>query len=105
MKTPAIKIVTYSDKSIAIIGDTKEIKEKFKINGQYIGRFNRFLSIVDEKTEEITKQAGWIFQIKHREFIETIINEYLSKNQSKFEDVFVSNIEETSEVKEQQPLF
>ncbi len=102
-----IKIIAYSDKSIAIVGDTKAIKEKFIVDGKYIGRYNRFLSIVDEETQEITKQAGWIFQVKHREFIETIINEYQYKNQSKIEDVFVNDIQqsETKEEIEQEPLF
>ena len=100
-----IKIVEYSEKSFAVIGDTKEIKDKFKINEQFMGRFNKYLSIKDEKSDEITKQAGWIFHVKHREFVKNIVNAYLEKNQSKLEDVFVSSPQEHTDEEEQKSLF
>lgn len=48
----AVKIVEYSEKAIAIFGDTKPLKDKFKALG---GRFNPFLMNNGEK------MAGWIF--------------------------------------------
>ena len=88
-----IKIVEYSEKSFAVIGDTKEIKD------------NKFLSFKEETTEEIIKKAGWIFPLKHRELIENIVNAYLEKHQPKLEDVFVSSPEEKTNEEEQKSLF
>lgn len=106
MNNPLIKIVEYSEKSIAVIGETIKIKEKFKVNGQYIARFNKYLSIKDQQTNEISKQAGWIFHIKHRELVETIVKEFLAENQPTIEDVFNSSSEESINTEEeQQPLF
>lgn len=48
-----IKLIDYSDKAIAVIGNTFEIKEQLKKAG---GRFNRHLTI------EGNKVAGWIFR-------------------------------------------
>ena len=47
-----LKIVDYSDKAIAVFGDTKAIKEQLKELG---GRFNPSLNYNGEK------RAGWIF--------------------------------------------
>lgn len=49
VKAEGVKIVDYSEKSFAIIGDTKSIKETIKELG---GRFNR----------NLTCGPGWIFQ-------------------------------------------
>lgn len=43
-----IKLIQYSEKAVAVIGETKPIKEKLKQLG---GRFNMFLSC----------GAGWVF--------------------------------------------
>lgn len=51
--TGDIQIVDYSEKSIAVIGDTKPIKDMLASLG---GRFNGRLTINDEK------RCGWIFQ-------------------------------------------
>lgn len=48
-----LQIVDYSEKAVAVIGDTKEIKDQLKSLG---GRFNKFLTINGQR------QAGWIFQ-------------------------------------------
>jgi hypothetical protein len=48
-----VQVVDYSDKSLAVIGETYPIRAMLKEQG---GRFNRFLSINGEKV------AGWIFQ-------------------------------------------
>lgn len=100
-----VKIVDYSEKSIAVIGDTKEIKDKFKVDGQYIGRFNKFLSIKDDETDEVTKQVGWIFQIKHRAFVENIVAAFLKENKPTIEDVFTNAVELITEEQEQISLF
>ena len=47
------EIVDYSDKAVAVFGNTKEIKDKLKSLG---GRFNPFLKRNSEKV------AGWIFK-------------------------------------------
>jgi len=50
------KIVNYSDKSVAVFGDTKPIKDQLKHMG---GRFNPFL--VNPDTGQ--KEAGWVFPV------------------------------------------
>lgn len=59
-----IKVVDYSDKSIAVIGDTFEIKDKLKEHG---GRFNKFLNIDGEK------KAGWVFPLSKKDEILKLI--------------------------------
>jgi len=56
-----IKLIQYSEKAVAVIGETKPIKEKLKQLG---GRFNMFLSC----------GAGWVFPKTK----ETLIKEALS---------------------------
>ena len=56
-----IQLIQYSEKAVAVIGDTKPIKEKLKQLG---GRFNMFLSC----------GAGWVFPKTK----ETAIKEALS---------------------------
>ena len=55
-----VQIIDYSEKAIAVIGDTKEIKEELKAAG---GRFNPRLSC----------GAGWIFSKKAMEKVQQII--------------------------------
>jgi hypothetical protein len=59
------EIVDYSEKAIALFGDTKEIKETLKNMG---GRFNPRLSYNG------SKKAGWIFPRIKREALERIVN-------------------------------
>lgn len=54
------KIIDYSEKAIAVIGDTKEIKDSLKNLG---GKFN----------PRLTCGAGWIFSAKKREEIEKFL--------------------------------
>lgn len=56
-----LQIVNYSEKSIAVIGDTREIKDQLKQMG---GSFNSRLSC----------GAGWIFSAKKRADVENLIN-------------------------------
>lgn len=64
-KVGQYEIVDYSQKAIALFGDTKPIKELLMAMG---GKFNPRL------THNGAKRAGWIFQQAKREEIETIIN-------------------------------
>jgi hypothetical protein len=61
----SFEIVDYSEKAIALFGDTKEIKDLLKAMG---GKFNPRLS------HKGKKQAGWIFQKSKREELQNIIN-------------------------------
>lgn len=56
-----LQIVNYSEKAIAVIGDTKEIKDQLKQLG---GSFNSRLSC----------GVGWIFSAKKRAEVENLIN-------------------------------
>lgn len=66
---PAVKgtviLVNYSDKAIALFGDTKAIKEQIKAIG---GRFNPFLNNGGQK------EAGWILPATKRQQAEMLIN-------------------------------
>ncbi len=59
------EIVDYSEKAIALFGDTREIKELLKAMG---GKFNPRL------TYNGGKKAGWIFGLSKRGELNTIIN-------------------------------
>ena len=59
-----IETVVYSDKAIAIFGDTKPIKEKLKSIG---ARFNPFLM------HNGNKQAGWILPVSKQTLLTSII--------------------------------
>ena len=65
--TPAagIEVIQYSDKAIALFGNTKPIKDTLKQLG---GRFNPFL------TKDGTKQPGWIFTNDKRNQLQTLIS-------------------------------
>ena len=63
---PGVSIIDYSAKSIAVIGDTKEIKEHLKIIG---GRFNKGLTV------EGVKAPGWIFSKKKLEVVQEVLEE------------------------------
>lgn len=58
------EIVDYSEKSIALFGDTKPIKDLLKAMG---GKFNPRLAY------KADKRAGWIFQTSKREELETVL--------------------------------
>lgn len=59
-----LEIVDYSEKAIAVFGDTKAIKEQLKELG---GRFNRSLNYNGEKS------AGWIFSKKQANKVKELI--------------------------------
>jgi hypothetical protein len=58
-------LVDYSDKAVAVFGNTKEVKEQLKEIG---GKFNKNL-IFNE-----VKQAGWIFSNKRKDSLEKAFN-------------------------------
>lgn len=58
-----IEIVDYSEKAVAVFGDTKQIKDQLAEIG---GRFNKYLTYKDGK------RAGWIFPKSKRADIETL---------------------------------
>lgn len=61
-----VRMVDYSDKAVAVVGNTYEIKDSLKEIG---GRFNKFLN-VDGKTV-----AGWVFpKTKESEVADVLIN-------------------------------
>ncbi len=61
----SFEIIDYSEKAIALFGDTKEIKDLLKAMG---GKFNPRLTHNNEK------QAGWIFSKTKRDELNTILN-------------------------------
>lgn len=60
--TPSIRIVDYSEKCFAVVGDTFPIREQLKALGAW--KFNKFLSC----------GAGWLFNNDKREAVEAFIN-------------------------------
>ena len=78
IKEPAIKkeprnivndiiLVDYSEKAIAVIGNTFEIKEGLKNLG---GKFNKFLTVEGEK------KAGWIFNKSQADKVSDLLIQY-----------------------------
>ena len=59
-----LEIVDYSEKAIAVFGETKEIKEQLKELG---GKFNPALKYNDEK------RAGWIFSKKQAKKVRALL--------------------------------
>lgn len=64
MSYKSFEIIDYTEKSIAVFGDTKSIKDDLKALG---GRFNSRLNYNGEKV------AGWIFPIHLRNEIEALL--------------------------------
>lgn len=61
----AVEIVDYSEKALAVFGETKEIKDQLKKLG---GRFNPSLKHNGEK------RAGWIFSKKQAEAVRELVD-------------------------------
>jgi hypothetical protein len=62
-------VITYSDKAIAVFGDTKPLKDSLKRLG---GRFNMHL----KHGPSGGSLPGWIFQAKSRGAVEQLITDY-----------------------------
>jgi hypothetical protein len=61
------RIVEYSDRAIAVFGNTRSMKDELLHIG---GKFNRWLT--DPETKE--RQSGWIFPMSKRAEVEGILN-------------------------------
>ena len=61
-----MEIIDYSEKSIVVIGDTKDIKEQLKELG---GRYNPNLTVDGEKIK------GWIFSKRKEEEVRNLIEQ------------------------------
>lgn len=61
-----MQFVTYSKKSVAVLGDCRTVKNDFALIG---GKFNGFLT----HPQKGTKTAGWIFATKHTEAVQRLI--------------------------------
>jgi hypothetical protein len=66
-----VKMIDYSEKAIAVIGDTYEIKEELKKLG---GRFNKFLTV------DGLRKAGWIFSKNQTDEVSNLLLKYSEKN-------------------------
>lgn len=64
---PRLTLMQYSEKCMALFGDTKPIKEKLKSIG---GRFNPNLHPFGNETSV----PGWVFPMKHKQELEELIN-------------------------------
>ena len=68
----AIEIVDYSEKAIAVFGDTKTVKDQLKSLG---GRFNPSLK------HNGAKRAGWIFSKKQTDKVRLLLSEQKETNE------------------------
>ena len=97
-----LRLVQYSEKSIAIFGNTKPIKDQLKELG---GKFNNFLKEQNESNEPITS-AGWIFPNKNKSELLKLI-ETANKSPSVFdsdsENVMVEKVEKVEKKEEKEP--
>lgn len=69
--SPTLYLSTYSEKSMALFGNTKEIKEKLKELG---GRFNAHL----DDPRSGSKVPGWVFPIASRDSLLTQLKSFVS---------------------------
>lgn len=68
----AFKIVDYSEKAFAVVGDTREIKDTLKQHG---GRFNPSLTVGGSKV------AGWIFSKKSIDAVRNALRAFCTQEQ------------------------
>jgi len=61
-----LKIVKYSERSVAIFGDTKPWAPVFKT----VGKFNKFLT--NPETQQ--KEAGWVFSAKAEQNVQALLD-------------------------------
>lgn len=71
-KIGAFKIVDYSEKAFAVVGDTRAIKDTLKQNG---GRFNPSLTVGGSKC------AGWIFSKKSIDAVRNALRAFYTQEQ------------------------
>lgn len=73
VKAECLEIVDYSEKSIAVFGDTKAIKDQLK---DLCGRFNPALNYNGEK------RAGWIFSKKQTDKVRELLTPVKSEKEA-----------------------
>lgn len=87
-----LEMVDYSEKAIAVFGDTKAVKEQLKELG---GRFNPSLNYNGEK------RAGWIFSKKQADKIQSLITpekvEIVEELPALPEEIYIPELEEETE--------
>ena len=84
-----VQLVDYSEKCIAVFGDTKPLKEKFKEMG---GRFNPALNHLNAKA------SGWIFKIADKEKVSAFLSTHLGEGQAiKHNSISGSSIQNVAE--------
>ena len=79
-------ILTYSEKSFIVIGDSRPYKDQFKIDGKFVGKFNRFLKVKNPQTNELENTTGWVFSNRHLEYIQKVLNTEIQPNQTTAEE-------------------
>lgn len=92
----AFKIVDYSEKAFAVVGDTREIKDTLKQHG---GRFNSSLTVGGSKV------AGWIFSKKSIDAVRNALRAFYTQEQPAEQPVQAEHTEDqpAAEHNQQQP--
>lgn len=92
----AFKIVDYSEKAFAVVGDTREIKDTLKQHG---GRFNSSLTV------DGSKVAGWIFSKKSIDAVRNALRAFCTQEQPAEQPVQTEHTEDqpAAEHNQQQP--
>lgn len=92
----AFKIVDYSGKAFAVVGDTREIKDTLKQHG---GRFNSSLTV------DGSKVAGWIFSKKSIDAVRNALRAFCTQEQPAEQPVQTEHTEDqpAAEHNQQQP--
>lgn len=95
-KIGAFKIVDYSEKAFAVVGDTRAIKDTLKQNG---GRFNSSLTVGGSKV------AGWIFSKKSIDAVRNALRALCTQEQPAEQPVQTEHTEDqpAAEHNQQQP--
>lgn len=92
----AFKIVDYSEKAFAVVGDTRAIKDTLKQHG---GRFNSSLTVGGSKV------AGWIFSKKSIDAVRNALRAFYTQEQPAEQPVQAEHTEDqpAAEHNQQQP--
>ena len=91
----SVYIVSYSEKSIAVFGQTIPIKDNLAFIG---GKFNPGLTNPQTKARE----AGWIFSKTKQADVQTLVDK---TNQGQLQQVEVKPVEKVSKIKSEAPEF
>jgi len=87
----SINIVNYSEKAIAVFGDTKPLKDHFSALG---GKYNPSLKKDDEKV------PGWVFPVGKKDDVKKVITSYIQGNlgepEKKVKSSYSSSAEKTT---------